>query len=169
MPQFRRVLLAAIATLLAASACVGTIPTIPPINLGSFVPISIPSGLVPPSSVFRSHRRRAHSSLPARCRRRSGSRSPIGRTEARTADFLTGQSLPYTLLIMDNLQIGGIKMVSPGGEDLQIGGSPAYYVNLAGDELYVEKGGKTLLVTAVGQSGIKDQLVAIANLAVQRF
>ena len=51
MVAFRRIILAAVATLLVAGACtsVGTVPTIPPINVPGFtIPAIVPGFTIPP-------------------------------------------------------------------------------------------------------------------------
>ena len=61
------------------------------------------------------------------------------------------------------------KLITSNGQDLTIGGSPAYYGEFAGGILYVEKGGQTLVLQAPLSTELKDKLIAVANVAITRF
>ncbi len=64
------------------------------------------------------------------------------------------------------------KRVTPNGRDLVIGGYPAYYAEFAGSLLYIEKGGRLLVVQTVwsltGDEGVQ-KVSQIGELALSRF
>jgi hypothetical protein len=66
--------------------------------------------------------------------------------------------------------IQNAKIAFPGGRDVTIGGNPAYFVDLG--VLYIEKGGRTLVVQAIWSLDGDAELMKISQigeLAVSRF
>jgi hypothetical protein len=155
----------------AALACTGgvTIPTIPPIptfpGIPSIPPIDIPSGALPsPGSVACTLLTVAEANTIM-----GGNMQDLS-TAATDCTFLDSSTFAsLSLSLTSGGGIAGIKFLANGGEDMAIAGFPAYYVNFAGDQMYVEKNNQTLFIFAVGQTDKRDQLIAAANIAITRF
>jgi hypothetical protein len=196
MASIRRLLMAGVATLLVASACTTisappsippiNIPSLPPINIPSLPPINIPSITIPsfsipsfsipsfsmPSNLIPSGGiGQAQCTLITAAEMQTALGVPV--TEASSAPTIcgflpTGGGLPIAVSVVGTPSIAGIKSIVPGGEDLTIDGNPAYYVNKAGDQMYVDKADKSLWIITAGTSDMKDKLTAIAQIAVPR-
>lgn len=77
--------------------------------------------------------------------------------------------IPIVIRYGDGESIAAGKMVTDNGQDLTIGGSPAYYGELMGGILYIEKAGQTLVLQAPLSTESKDVMIALANLIITRF
>ena len=68
--------------------------------------------------------------------------------------------------------IASAKVITTNGRDLAISGYPAYYAEFAGSLLYIEKGGRVLVVQTVwsltGDEGVQ-KVSQIGELALSRF
>ena len=68
--------------------------------------------------------------------------------------------------------IASARLITTNGRDLVIGGYPAYYAEFAGSLLYIEKGGRVLVVQTVwsltGDEGVQ-KVSQLATLAVSRW
>jgi hypothetical protein len=162
----KAVVIGALASVALACGAGITIPSIPPIP--SFPPIVLPSGVVVPSVNPGS----AQCALitAAEVQAILGVAVSDQSSSATDCTFLpTNSFTPMSLSLTSAGGIAGIKIVASNGEDLAVGGNPAYYVNFVGDQLYVEKSNQTLLVYALGQTGMRDKLIAIATIAITRF
>ena len=65
--------------------------------------------------------------------------------------------------------IAAAKLVIDDGEDLTINGNPAYYGELMGGILYIEKTGQTLVLQAPLSTESKDLLIEVGTVAITRF
>lgn len=65
--------------------------------------------------------------------------------------------------------IEAAKMITTNGQDLTIGGSPAYYGELMGGILYIQKGDRVLVLQAPLANDLKDELIAVGNIVAPRF
>ena len=81
----------------------------------------------------------------------------------------TGTFFPIVVRSGTDESIATAKMILSNGVDLTVGGAPAYYGELMGGILYIEKGGQTLVLQAALSNDMKDKLVALANIAITRF
>lgn len=77
--------------------------------------------------------------------------------------------IPIVIRYGDGESIATAKLITENGQDLTIGGSPAYYGELMGGILYIEKGGQTLVLQAPLSTESKDVMIALANLIITRF
>jgi hypothetical protein len=77
--------------------------------------------------------------------------------------------IPIVIRYGQDESIANAKLIVENGEDLTIGGNPAYYGEFMGGILYIEKGGQTLVLQAPLSTEDKDNLIAVANIAITRF
>lgn len=77
--------------------------------------------------------------------------------------------IPIVIRYGEDESIAVAKMIVENGEDLTIGGNPAYYGELMGGILYIEKAGQTLVLQAPLSTELKDPMIAVANIAITRF
>ena len=77
--------------------------------------------------------------------------------------------IPIVIRYGENESIEAAKLIVENGEDLTIGGNPAYYGEFMGGILYIEKGGQTLVLQAPLSNEDKDKLISVANVAITRF
>ncbi|HUP82732.1 MAG TPA: hypothetical protein VM284_00905, partial [Candidatus Limnocylindria bacterium] len=77
--------------------------------------------------------------------------------------------IPIVIRYGENESISAAKLVIDNGEDLTIAGNPAYYGELMGGILYIEKAGQTLVLQAPLSTESKDALIAAATVAMARF
>ena len=77
--------------------------------------------------------------------------------------------IPIVIRYGEGESIAAGKLITENGQDLTIGGSPAYYGELMGGILYIEKGGQTLVLQAPLSTESKDVMIALANLIITRF
>lgn len=169
--KMRRSLSLVIAGLLmAACSSVGPGTTIPPVTLPTILP-TIPPQLLPTPV----------GGLSPACQlvTQAEITSVIG--EPMTASSSVGTECSWsaaritpTVIIRydtgESIQNG--KLAFPDGRDLTIGGNPGFYVEVGGAVLYVEKGGRTLVVQAIWSLEGDAQLVKISQigeLAASRF
>jgi hypothetical protein len=153
---------------LLAAACggVGPIPSIPPVVLPSG--LSVPS-FVLPSGILPGGAQCTLITL-AEFQTAWGSSATEASTSATDCSFIPANTIvPIGISTTGGPSIPGVKVVNAAGEDLNIAGNPAYFVNVAGESVYVDKGSSTLLVLATLQQGVRDKLIAVANIAATRF
>jgi hypothetical protein len=99
-----------------------------------------------------------------------GAGATIAEEEDGSCNVTPAESIiPIVIRYGVNEDIATAKMIVDNGEDLTIGGSPAYYGELMGGILYIAKGGQTLVLQAPLSTESKDEMVALANLIITRF
>lgn len=161
MIAVRRAVVGALAVVALAVACTNiTVPTIPPIELpstdvGSQAPISGSAcDLVTQDELTQIF---------------GGAPTVSAESDGSCSITPPNQFVPMVLRYGEGESIAAGKLVAGNGQDLTVGGYPAYYGELFGGILYVEKNGQTLVAQAPLNNDAKDTLVAIATAAIARF
>jgi hypothetical protein len=77
--------------------------------------------------------------------------------------------IPIVIRYGEDESIAAAKLVTENGVDLTIAGNPAYYGELMGGILYIEKAGQTLVLQAPLSTELKDALIAAGTVAITRF
>ena len=77
--------------------------------------------------------------------------------------------IPIVIRYGEGESISAAKLVVDNGEDLTIAGNPAYYGELMGGILYIEKAGQTLVLQAPLSTESKDVLIGAGTAAIARF
>jgi hypothetical protein len=160
--------------LMAACSSVGPGTTLPPIVIPSFsIPsLQLPPGLTIPPIVIPSV-----DPAQSACRLITAAEAAgvLGGTVTTNADpaggctLIPSEGFPIVIRSGTSETIATAKMITSNGQDLSIGGAPAYYGELMGGLLYIEKGGQTLVFQAALSTDSKDKLIALANIAITRF
>jgi hypothetical protein len=173
MVSFRRALMAGVATLLVATACTSvTIPSFPPVNIPSF---SIPSFSIPSFSIpsIVPGGQGAACSLVTQDEAAGVYGGPVTLTSGtdNTCTITSNSDALKSVVIRTGTgeTIATAKLITSNGQDLTVAGLPAYYGELLGGILYVEKNGQDLVLQAPLNTQFKDQLVALATIAVSRW
>ena len=99
-----------------------------------------------------------------------GGTATIEQSEDGTCSVTGPDSLiPIVIRYGENESISAAKMVVDNGEDLTVAGNPAYYGELMGGILYIEKGGQTLVLQAPLSTESKELLIGAGFAAIARF
>lgn len=77
--------------------------------------------------------------------------------------------LPVVIRYGDGETIDAAKLIVEDGVDVTIGGFRAFYGEIMGGILYIEKDGQTLVLQSPLSTEVKDQMIALATAAIARF
>jgi len=171
-------LLLPVSTLILAVACTsitpGTSPgaTIPPVS--SFVPSSIPPAGIPTVAPGGATSGACALITEAEMSSIVGAPMSVTSSEATECTWSPPAVLPTVVVRYESgesIQDG--KLIAQGnGRDLTIGGNPAYYGEFAGSLLWIEKGGRTLVVQAIwGRRGDEavQTISQVGEVVISRF
>ena len=171
-----RKLVSLVGVVLFVGACSsGTVPgvspvvTVPPITLPSNLPTMPDLGLPTPVGGLS-----PACQLVTQAEMTSMMGEPMaGSSSVATECSWSGANITPTVIIRYDTgeSIAGAKLAFPGGRDLTIGGSAAYYSDTA-SALYIEKGGRSLVLQAVWSLAGPEaylKLAQIGELAASRF
>ena len=184
MTAIRRTVLAGLATIIVAAACTSisigspapsiTIPSfaipsfaIPSFAIPSFaIPsLDVPSSPVPPGNSL------CALATPEELAPAMGT-ATVTMTPDQAGQCTVTPAGELIGVIIRNGQgetIEAAKMITSNGQDLAVGGSPAYYGELMGGILYIQKGDRVLVLQAPLATDLKDELIAVANIVAPRF
>ncbi|CAN5723248.1 hypothetical protein BH24CHL5_BH24CHL5_10140 [soil metagenome] len=143
-------------------------PSVPPIDLPSVPPIDLPT-VAPGGNTSGACALVSESEMTSMM----GEPMTVSASEGTICTWTSTSILPTVVLRYDSgetIQAG--KLITSNGRDLTIAGNPAYYGEFAGSLLYIEKGGRPLVVQAVwdleGDAGVQ-RISQIGELAAGRF
>lgn len=172
MRSLRVLLLAAIA--LAATACSSgiVIPTIPSFAIPSFAipsfPIDIPT--VPPGGNTSGA---CALVTEAEMGAILGVAMTVSSSDTTECTWTSPTILPSVVIRYESGEsIATGKLITSNGRDLNLGGFPAYYGEFASSLLWIEKGGRTLVVQAIwsetGDAAVQ-KISQMGTTAIARF
>lgn len=177
MTAIRRAVLAGVATIVFATACTSiTIPSIPPIpSLPPMPSFAIPSFELPsfdiPSSPVAPGNSLCSLATAQELAPALGA-ATVTMTPDDTGQCTVTPSGELVGIIIRNGQgetIEAAKMITSNGQDVVIAGLPAYYGELLGGILYIQKGDRMLVLQAPLNTDLKDELIAVGNIVAPRF
>lgn len=185
--RFGRLVIVSAAGLLAAACTSISVPgaspgtTLPPITIPSSLPsFEIPSGFtMPPIDIPTLEPGGATSGACALVSEAEltsviGQQMTARNSSATQCTWTTATVLPTVVAHADGSQsiATGKLIASTNGRDLTIAGYPAYYGELVGSWMWIEKDGRTLAVQAIwsenGDAAVQ-KLSQIGTLAIGRF
>ena len=168
--------LAAAGVLLAGcSSGPGAGITIPPIGLPSMPPIDIPSIDINLPTLAPGGNTSGACALVTEAEMSTavGAQMTVESNTGTQCTYISPTITPTAIVRYDSGEtIAAAKMITSNGRDLTIGGNPAYYGEFAGSLLYIDKGGRILVIQLIwsldGDEAVQ-KISQLGELAVARL